>query len=58
MKKHPKVANGKLTEEQAFAEFLKTFDSPDDPDGKVNKMGTVFLCMCLYAVFTQHRIVV
>ena len=36
MRKHPKVANGKWTEEQAFAEFLKTFDSPDDPDGRVS----------------------
>jgi Ca2+-binding EF-hand superfamily protein len=37
VRKHPKVANGKWTEEQAFAEFLKTFDSPDDPDGKITR---------------------
>ena len=35
VKNHPKVRNGKMTEDQAFADFLKKFDSPDDPDGKV-----------------------
>ena len=34
-KKHPKVANGKWSEDDAYAEFLKTFDSPNDPDGTV-----------------------
>ena len=40
VRKHPKVANGKWTEEQAFADFLKTFDSPDDPDGKVSSRNS------------------
>ena len=35
VRKHPKVANGKWTDAEAYAEFLKSFDSPDDPDGKV-----------------------
>ena len=32
---HKKFRDGKWTEEQVFQEFLKNFDSPDDPDGKV-----------------------
>ena len=36
VKKHKKVMNGMWTEEQAYADFLKSFDSPDDPDGIVN----------------------
>ena len=35
-RKHPKYLNGKWTEEQVFKEFLKSFDSPDDPDGIVS----------------------
>lgn len=35
-KKHPKYLNGKWTEDQVFLEFLKSFDSPDDPDGIVS----------------------
>ena len=35
-KKHPKYLNGEWTEEQVFLEFLKTFDSPNDPDGTVS----------------------
>jgi Ca2+-binding EF-hand superfamily protein len=34
---HPKVRNGKWTDKQAFEDFLKTFDSPNDPDGKITK---------------------
>lgn len=34
-KDHPKFRNGVWTEEQVFLEFLKTFDSPNDPDGVV-----------------------
>ncbi len=34
-KEHPKFRNGVWTEERVFAEFLTTFDSPDDPDGIV-----------------------
>lgn len=32
---HPKYRNGEWSEKQVFLEFLKNFDSPDDPDGKV-----------------------
>lgn len=32
---HPKYQNGTFTEDQVFLEFLKTFDSPNDPDGIV-----------------------
>ena len=34
-RKHKKYENGEWTEKQVFAEFLKKFDSPNDPDGKV-----------------------
>lgn len=34
-KGHPKVRNGKWTDDQAYAEFLTKFDSPSDPDGKI-----------------------
>ncbi|XP_064386901.1 calcyphosin-like protein [Halichondria panicea] len=34
-KEHSKFRNGVWTEEQVFMDFLKRFDSPDDPDGKV-----------------------
>ena len=32
---HPKYKNGEWSEKQVFQEFLKSFDSPDDPDGIV-----------------------
>lgn len=35
VKQHPKYINGEMTENQIFLEFLKNFDSPDDPDGQV-----------------------
>ena len=34
-RKHPKYVNGEWTEAQVFKDFLKTFDSPEDPDGQV-----------------------
>ncbi|XP_062509594.1 calcyphosin-like protein [Corticium candelabrum] len=34
-RKHPKYENGEWTEAQVFADYLKKFDSPNDPDGKV-----------------------
>eukprot|EP00053_Salpingoeca_punica_P002499 m.38133 g.38133 ORF g.38133 m.38133 type:complete len:210 (+) comp11611_c0_seq1:75-704(+) len=34
-KKHPKYLTGQMTEDQVFLEFLRTFDSPNDPDGVV-----------------------
>ena len=39
-----KVRNGKWTEDQALADFLKTFDTPNDPDGKVKEKEVVNLC--------------
>lgn len=33
---HKKYVNGEWTEEQVFASFLSSFDSPNDPDGKVS----------------------
>lgn len=32
---HPKYKSGDWTEDQCFSEYLKSFDSPNDPDGKV-----------------------
>ncbi|XP_071961092.1 calcyphosin-like protein [Antedon mediterranea] len=37
VKENPKFKSGDMTKEQCLAEFLKSFDSPDDPDGKVTK---------------------
>ncbi|XP_072032233.1 calcyphosin-like protein [Amphiura filiformis] len=34
---HPKFKNGEWTEDQVFLQFLKSFDSPDDPDGQVTR---------------------
>ena len=34
---HRKYVNGEWTEEQVFRSFLDSFDSPDDPDGKVSR---------------------
>ena len=34
-RKHPKYVNGDWTETQVFEDYLKSFDSPNDPDGKV-----------------------
>lgn len=34
---HPKYQNGELTEEQIFLLFLKNFDSPNNPDGKITE---------------------
>jgi len=34
---HPKYRNGEWTEKEVFEEYLKSFDSPSDPDGKVTE---------------------
>ena len=34
-RQHPKYKNGEWTEDQVFRTFLDSFDSPDNPDGKV-----------------------
>lgn len=36
-KTHKKYVNGDWTENQVFEEYLKTFDSPNDPDGIVRQ---------------------
>ena len=36
-RKHPKYMNGEWTEQQVFSDYLKKFDSPDDPDGEITK---------------------
>jgi len=33
--KHPKYQSGEWEKDQVFAEFLKTFDSPNEPNGEV-----------------------
>ena len=35
VKEHSEYKNGKKTEDELFLDFLKAFDSPNDPDGKV-----------------------
>lgn len=35
--KHPKYLNGEMTEDQVFRMFLKNFDCPNNPDGKVTE---------------------
>ena len=44
---HPKFKNGEWTEEQVFLQFLKNFDSPDDPDGQVR---LVHICIYLFDI--------
>ena len=39
-RKHPKYENGEWTEKQVFADFLRKFDSPNDPDGIVSSLPT------------------
>ena len=41
VKDHPKFRNGVWTEDQVFTSFLKSFDSPSDPDGKVGVATSV-----------------
>ncbi|XP_065178101.1 calcyphosin-like protein [Sycon ciliatum] len=36
-RKHPKYQNGEWDEDQVFISFLKSYDSPDDPDGRVER---------------------
>ncbi len=38
---HQKYKNGEWTEDQVFKNFLKSFDSPTDPDGKVTKKQSI-----------------
>jgi len=35
--KHPKYLSGEWTEDQCLRQFLDSFDSPDDKDGKIEK---------------------
>ena len=40
VKKHPKFISGEMTEEEILGEFLTSFDTPSDYDGKVNNLCT------------------
>lgn len=40
-RKHPKYVNGDWTEDRVFEEYLKSFDSPNDPDGIVSHIVVV-----------------
>ncbi|XP_060080714.1 calcyphosin-like protein isoform X2 [Ylistrum balloti] len=35
--KHPKYINGEMTEDQILGIFLKSFDTPNDPDGTITE---------------------
>ncbi|XP_033737556.1 calcyphosin-like protein isoform X2 [Pecten maximus] len=35
--KHPKYLNGEKTEDQLLGEYLKTFDTPNEADGKITE---------------------
>ena len=35
-----------MTEDDVFREFLKSFDSPNDPDGEVRKIFEIPKCLC------------
>lgn len=37
VKKHPKYISGEWTEDQCLKQFLDSFDSPNDKDGKVTE---------------------
>lgn len=47
VKKHPKYISGEWTEDQCLKQFLDSFDSPNDKDGKVKKTCTL---LCLFIV--------
>ena len=49
-RKHPKYVNGDWTEDQVFQEFLKKFDSPNDPDGIVSQRMD---CILLFYIHVQ-----
>ena len=34
-KKHPKYQTGQFTQKQVYEDFLKSFDSPNEPDSQV-----------------------
>ena len=41
VKFHPKFQNGEMTEDEVLREFLDSFDSPDEKDGKVSPILSV-----------------
>ena len=52
---HAKYQNGEWTRDQVFAEFLKKFDSPDNPDGVVSLAAHLKLrgsCKATMVVYT------
>jgi len=40
---HKKYKSGEYTEDDVFREFLKSFDSPNDPDGEVTFLISIFV---------------
>lgn len=44
VKHHKKYLNGEWTEDQCLREFLDSFDSPNDKDGKVASYAQSTLC--------------
>ena len=40
VKKHPKYLSGEWTEDQCLGQFLVSFDTPNEADGKVRKTDT------------------
>ena len=53
-RKHPKYENGEWTEKQVFLDFLKKFDSPNDPDGVVSSHPTHIQPEFLILYFIHH----
>lgn len=43
VKKHPKYISGEWTEDQCLKQFLDSFDSPNDKDGKVKSLSPMHL---------------
>ena len=47
VKKHPKYLSGEWNEDQCLDEFLKSFDTPNHYDGKVNDIFVFVTSNCL-----------
>lgn len=55
VKHHKKYLNGEWTEDQCLREFLDSFDTPNEKDGKVS--STIYISMCrksMYRVATLN----
>ena len=59
-KHHKKYLSGEWSEDECLGEFLKSFDTPNDPDGQVIKLNCfliIFPSCCSY-IFEQVRIII